>query len=183
MKSKFCFLVIIFLVASTSTIFADEIHTACKKGDLEKVKALIESKPSIINRMDTTGLTPLHYAAGYGQEDVVLFLLEKGADMKARTYNTWCLPMHLAAQDGHFKIVQIFLDRKIPANIIDKFGCTALHWTAGIALPGDGQRKTVAILLKAGADRDLVNSSGLTALELAEIRNNDRVVEELRKRK
>jgi ankyrin repeat protein len=183
MRFSVIFLMIFSLFLALSVpVVADEIHTACKNGDLEKVRALIGAKPSIVNRMDAEGLTPLHRAAGHGHREIVLLLIEKGADVKARTYNTWCLPMHLAAQDGHFDIVQIFLDRKVPVNIIDKFGCTALHWAAGGIVAGDGLRKTVVILLKAGADRDLSNSSGLTALELAEIRKNDNVAAELRRK-
>ncbi|KAJ8366165.1 hypothetical protein SKAU_G00149960 [Synaphobranchus kaupii] len=55
-----------------------ELFEACRNGDLERVKKLIN--PDNVNSRDTAGRksTPLHFAAGFGRRDVVDYLLQNG---------------------------------------------------------------------------------------------------------
>jgi ankyrin repeat protein len=60
-----------------------ELMAAAGKGDLAKVKDLVE-KGAYPNYHDTEGRTPLIEAVYGGHAEVVKFLLEKGADPNAR---------------------------------------------------------------------------------------------------
>ncbi|VDQ07720.1 unnamed protein product [Trichobilharzia regenti] len=65
--------------------FSGEIFDACRNGDVNLVKCLIETGINV-NLNDTSGRksTPLHFAAGYGRREVVSLLLEHNADVSAR---------------------------------------------------------------------------------------------------
>ena len=56
-----------------------EIHEAAKRGDLEKVKALLKENRALASSKDNTGRTPLHLAAQKGFKDVAELLRQHGA--------------------------------------------------------------------------------------------------------
>lgn len=59
------------------------IHAACKAGEVEKVRALLESDPTLINRRDDEGSTPLHHAVNSGSMELAGLLIDSGADIEA----------------------------------------------------------------------------------------------------
>jgi uncharacterized protein len=59
------------------------IHRAAAFGDAETVRSLLEADPSLINRGQRRGLTPLHCAVLGGSQDVVALLLDRGANIHA----------------------------------------------------------------------------------------------------
>ena len=56
---------------------------ACKFGDLEKVKQLLENGADV-NAGDKDDRTALMFAAGNGHKEVVELLIENGADVNAK---------------------------------------------------------------------------------------------------
>ena len=56
------------------------LRAACKRGDLEEVKWLLDAGAEI-NRANSKGSTPLYLAAAYGRKKVVRLLLEAGAEL------------------------------------------------------------------------------------------------------
>src|SRR5271170_4190594 len=73
-----------------------EIHEAAKKGDLEKVKALVSANHTLVSSKDDSGRTPLHWAAAGGYKELVQFLLDNKADPRAKDSNGET-PLDLAA--------------------------------------------------------------------------------------
>lgn len=59
----------------------EELVWACKNGDLDQVKAIVEKPGFDINAELLSGRNGLHFAADYGQKEVIEFLLSKGADI------------------------------------------------------------------------------------------------------
>lgn len=86
------------LVAS-SFAFCGEIHQAAKDGNLEKVKALLQTNPRLVSSKDEDGRTPLHWAAAGGHKDVVVFLLSNEADIRAKD-NSGETPYDLSTTHG-----------------------------------------------------------------------------------
>jgi ankyrin repeat protein len=48
----------------------DAIHWTVERGDVDAVKAVLEKDPGALERVDSSLLTPLHWAARRGHEEV-----------------------------------------------------------------------------------------------------------------
>ena len=57
---------------------------AAMRGDVQQIEELVRAHPELINERDTSGATPLHYAAFGGHRQAVQLLVQKGADVNAR---------------------------------------------------------------------------------------------------
>jgi len=72
-------------IARTTSVRPEdhEIHRAVVSGDLSRVGKLVEGDPSLANRGDSHGRTPLHLAVPGGSIDMVGCLIDHGADVNA----------------------------------------------------------------------------------------------------
>lgn len=59
----------------------EQLVWACKNGDMDQVKAIVEKPGFDVNKELLGGRNGLHFAADYGQKDVIKFLISKGADV------------------------------------------------------------------------------------------------------
>ena len=59
------------------------IHDACRNGDVDTVRELVSSNPSLVDADDNHNWRPIFHAALKQQVDVVRFLIESGADLSA----------------------------------------------------------------------------------------------------
>ena len=142
------------------------IHKAAYKGNLEKVKQIIEKHPTQINVQDSLGKTPLYFASTHGYKEIVEFLLAYGADSElANFYNE--RPLTKAAEFGHYDIVKILLEHGAKVNCKDDFDSTPLHDGAR-----KGNRQIVDILLLYGADINSKDKIDETPLHQAARRGN-----------
>ena len=62
---------------------AASIHEACRRGDVDAVRALIAADPAIVDVDDEHGWRPIFHAGLWRREPVVRLLLEAGADLAA----------------------------------------------------------------------------------------------------
>lgn len=67
----------LLLLAAKAHVYPSTLHQAAFKGDLQKIKANLKCG---IDKGDSKGLTPLHYAVIARQRKAVAYLLKKGAD-------------------------------------------------------------------------------------------------------
>uniref|UniRef100_A0AAR2IRU1 Poly [ADP-ribose] polymerase n=2 Tax=Pygocentrus nattereri TaxID=42514 RepID=A0AAR2IRU1_PYGNA len=139
-----------------------ELFEACRSGDLERVKKLLNT--ANVNSRDTAGRrsTPLHFAAGFGRRDVVDYLLEHGADVYARD-DGGLISLHNACSFGHAEVVSLLLHHGADANSRDNWNYTPLHEAAI-----KGKIDVCIVLLQHGAKPTVRNTDGRTALDLAE---------------
>ncbi|MCP5102719.1 MAG: hypothetical protein GY950_05050 [bacterium] len=192
MKRKTILLTIILLV-SVFSLTAAEIHQAAQRGDLGKVRALLEKDASLLNSEDNRKTTPLHFAASSGHKAVTRYLLTKGArvdhgDMDGDT------PLHWTADAGKVETARLLLDAGASLEAKNKNGYTPLYWavtrrhkemvnllwdtfyrpkptghinTAGISIhdaAGCGHNMLVTTMLEQGADVKTKNKYGGTFL-------------------
>jgi len=59
------------------------IHEACRRGDIEAVRALIAANPTTVDADDEHGWRPIFHAGLWRHENVVRLLIEAGADLAA----------------------------------------------------------------------------------------------------
>ena len=122
MVKRLAALILIGFCAVTG-VMAAEIHTASAKGDLVKVKALVDAKPALINAKDTDAATPPHHAVAKGHIEVVKFLISKNVNASAAK-NDGVTPLHVAAAFGEKDIAEILIKAKADVNAKDKKGRT-----------------------------------------------------------
>jgi uncharacterized protein len=75
-----------------------------------------------------------------------------------------------AAHLGHDEVVRILIEAGAPLNHINNLGWTALIEAVVLGDGGARHQKTVAHLIKAGADRSIADRNGVTPLEHAKQR-------------
>ena len=119
----------------------------------------------------SSGLSPLSYAATYGHEPLVRVLLEYNANVELSDERNHT-PLMKAAMRGHESIVQLLLHNGALVDQKDTEGSTALmHAASG------GRESTVRVLLAHNAGIESVNVWGRTPLLEASIKGYESVTQ------
>ena len=93
-----------------SAIIAESLLIAAEKGNIRVLELLLEYGHA--NMTNSTGYSPLHPAAYYGQKQACEFLLSRGADFEGDSSNLGIpSPLHLAAYGNHLEVVQLLARR------------------------------------------------------------------------
>lgn len=132
-----------------------QLFDSIKAGDLETLKPLIESDQSLVNMLNTSGITPLMLAISAGQDPICDFLLvQPDIDVNLRAHNGFAA-IHTAALFGRLHCLeQLLADPHVDINMRSKVGKTPLHMAAFA--------KDSAVLERLLADRRLdVNVASL----------------------
>jgi len=130
-------------------------------GIIEIVASLVEMEGYDINQMDSTGSTPLHWAARSGHEGVVKTLLGMDGANPDKPNNNGETPLWWAAYNGHEGVVKALLGRDdVNPDSPDNDGQTPLHWAAW-----NGHEEMVKMLLgRDGVNPDVLDNDGQTPL-------------------
>lgn len=64
-----------------------ELFMSCRRGEIDKVRYLVEHKEVSLNVRDKWDSTPLYYACLCGHEELVYYLLQNGARCEANTFD------------------------------------------------------------------------------------------------
>lgn len=153
------------------------LHYAADAGSSKIVELLI-SHGAKVTVADNDGLTALHRSARCGHENTTKLLLAQKVDLNALTLNGWTA-LHEAAYEGHANIVALLVDAGGDLNAIDRSGNTALHRAAGEGLEKNCSLGIIELLFSHGANPDIANEHGLTALHIAAKDGHDEIVESL----
>lgn len=171
------------------------IHDACRRGDIETVRKMVETDPSLVDADDKHKWRPIFHAAIERHVDVVRFLIESGADLSAHDGYV----LHYAGEvPGNKEIVALLvthgaldphvrpvddLSRQLLAALFlgDAVRVGAmLNLHAHLATTPDGHgdypihhasrngdTEIVRLLIQCGADANVVNDRGHTVLYCA----------------
>nr|XP_054762832.1 uncharacterized protein LOC129269368 [Lytechinus pictus] len=137
------------------------IHECCKKGDLDRVKALIKLKPELKDTPDERGWTPLHCSTSSGNVDIVKWLIVNDVNVNMLTptgYNG----MHQAAMNGHVNIMMVLAAMGVEINCKTVDQQTPLHLAAM-----SGHIDSCRWLVANKACEDCEDIMGRSALDLA----------------
>lgn len=116
-----------------------DIFSACFLGDLDRVAALLEEEPGLVNAHDPAcdllPVTPLHHAVHAGHERVVRFLFERGAETGVNSTPL----VNYAADRGRTGLVRLLLEKGADTS---RVGCG--RWVL--------EPEMAALLIAHGAD-------------------------------
>ncbi|VUC26067.1 unnamed protein product [Clonostachys rosea] len=130
------------------------------------VFGLLLRHPSIdIYAIDSSGRTPLWWAASGGPEISTRLLLERGAGVHINKQDIqgWA-PLHVAANRQRLEVMEYLLGHPdIDPNLANQNGCTALH----IAVFGNDVQAVTELLAHPKIDRTLKTNDRQTALAIA----------------
>ena len=128
------------------------------------------------NARDLQRFDTLTIAAVNNDIELLKIALEAGADARAIAGNYDGTALIAASHLGHAEIVKALIAAKAPLDHVNSMGWTALIMCVVL---GNGSKEhiaTVEALVKAGADVDIKDRSGRTALEHARARRYEDMV-------
>ncbi|RDW62024.1 hypothetical protein BP6252_11457 [Coleophoma cylindrospora] len=133
---------------------------AAYNGHQTVAQLLLDTNKVDADLRDNRDRTPLSWAAKQGHEAVVQLLLNTDkVDADPRDKDGWT-PLSWAADYGYEAVLQLLLNTNtVDVDSRDKDGRTPLSWAAGY-----GDEAVVQLLFNHGADIDVANTSGCTAL-------------------
>jgi ankyrin repeat protein len=137
-----------------------EIHKAVTKGNQNKVAALLNDHPELLESKDNLGRTPLYLAVAHNQLEIAELLLANGADVNTRDPQEHTPLIQAIWVYNHDKMVRLLLAKGADVNLPDKWGMTALAYAAK-----QGQVEDAKILIANDANINFV--SGMTPLYFA----------------
>ncbi len=120
-------------------------------GDYAEVKRLIEEGADI-NVHDEYGWTVLIYASVHGHTDIARLLIDEGADVNVQAISGRNVPNGYYTLFGGYQHVSI------------EEGALLARHTALIAASSRGHPEIVKLLIEAGADINVQDEEGFTAL-------------------
>jgi len=118
--------------------------------------------------------TPIMIASAEGHEEIVSILIQAGANVNAKNElgkTSLIFPAHY----GYFSIAEMLLENGATTDDV----ANDTGWSALIAASLNGHRDIVRLLLAHGADQNIRDNSGKTALMWAEEQGHRRVARTL----
>ncbi|XP_026290950.1 ankyrin repeat family A protein 2 [Frankliniella occidentalis] len=143
------------------------LHERAGQGEITEAELEQESKT---DSPDENGLTPLMWAAAYGQLSTVQLFLKHGAQID-KLGPEGETPLLLAAAAGHHDVVRLLLNEGAAVNHADDIGNTAIMYAAH----GDHPHCVNELLLQ-GADFSATNENGDTAYTMV-VRSNSHLAQ------
>ena len=163
------------LTAAPGPAVAGPLHDAARAGDRALLAQLLRDGANI-DEQDETGETALIAAALAGNGKVIDQLLVAGADASIRDNNGLSV-LHAAAAGGDAEGVHLLLGEAYHSQRVDiddkenERGITPL-----IAAVEASEGDIVAYLVSLGADKEIVDKDGSTALTIAGKKDHDKIV-------
>jgi ankyrin repeat protein len=165
----FCLAALVFFIGGATFAFSEPIHDAARKGDVKKVKAILQADPKAVSVKDKNGDTPLHLAALHGQLEAAQVLLDAGAEVNAKNNYGPFTP-------GDFWQQISTNNHQDPVVMLNVHGEDARYMKNGytpldLAEFSINHKKMVELLVSKGADVNAQAASGATPLFWAVMRN------------
>jgi len=125
------------------------------------------------NKFKVIDPTPFLYAAAHGQAEILNRLIQEKPDLEIRNFygGNALIP---AAEKGHYETAKLLLEKtNIDVNFVNYLGWTALLEVVLLSKNRSMQLKMAKLLLEHGADINIKDNNGVSALVHVRINNNE----------
>ncbi|KAG8631722.1 hypothetical protein KVT40_000862 [Elsinoe batatas] len=148
------------------------LHEATRFAKHQIVHVLLKEKDVKPDLMSQSKECALHIAAQYGHLNIIQLLLDSRANPNLAGADGWTA-IHFAIHGNHDRVLFTLLNNPRRANVDARntYGDTGLH-----AAAEKGEFRLADILIRAGATLSLQNSAGLSPLEVAIVKRNEKFV-------
>ena len=154
------------------------VFEAAATGQIDRVRALIQQDPALVNSYSPDGFAPLSLAAFFGHAETVDVLLAAGAEVSAPSRETMKLtPLASALAAGHNQIARTLIEHGAQVNAKGDTDVTPLHTAAA-----RGNIEAATFLLEHGADINATTTDGKKPITYAQERNHPEMVDFLKNR-
>jgi ankyrin repeat protein len=147
---------------------------AIQENSVKTVDYLINAKGIDLNQPNMSNETPLMFAALYGQLSLVKILVDQKQVPVNRSGWT---PLHYACTNGNYDIALFLLDKGAAVDALSPNETTPLMMAIRA-----GNIQLARLLLDRGADIRLRNQQGYSAIDAAELFNQEEIQKGLRAR-
>ena len=144
------------------------LYIALREPSLKAAAVLIDFPKTNVEWRTPQDESPLMMAALKGHTAVVRKLIERDAHVNKPGW----APLHYAATGGHLEIIALLLEHHAFIDAESPNGTTPLMMAAHYGTP-----EAVKLLLQEGADPNMKNQLGLTAIDFARRANRGDVAE------
>jgi len=135
------------------------MHSACKVGNLEIVKYLIEYGCDIYS--SEYGTSPIFYTLKEGDFEFAKYLIEKGAKIECQDKDR-LRPIHYAIKYSSFEIIKLLIEKGAEIESQDKNGLGPMHYA--LMYPNF---EIVKYLIEKGARIESENRNGIPPIHYA----------------
>ncbi len=144
------------------------LYMAVEKNRIEAVKLLV-SEGASVNAQARDMDTPWLLAGALGRAEILRLLMAHGPDLSIRNRfgGNALIP---ACEKGHVEAVRVLLDTAIDLDHVNALGWTCLLEVALLSDGGGRHQEVARLVLKAGANPNIPDKKGMTALQHAEVR-------------
>ena len=118
-----------------------------------------------VNTVDSGGRTLLMQATIEKNHDLMKILIEHNADVNIRDQRQWTA-LHFAAQNYDFVSTKLLVENQADLNALDDYGNSVI--SRALFSSKHQSPLLIKLLLEKGADPSLKNTSGISALNLAQ---------------
>jgi ankyrin repeat protein len=151
------------------------LHVAVYRKHHEAARALLRLGANP-NTFDAQRYDIVTIAAVQNDIEMLNIALQNGASARNVTTPADSTALITAAHLGHVEVVRILIAHKAPLDHVNARGWTALHEAVALGNGGPNHVATVEALVKAGADTDIKDRQGATALSYARQRRYNEMI-------
>ena len=143
----------------------------CDKVDI--IQSMIKSFPELVEELDDSGRSPLHYAAAGGSVEAFVELMNFPKLNIDATAKDGSSVLHIASFNGRLELVAYIVDNYPSVlNFVDNSGKTALHHAAA-----GGSVEVFSVLLQTGLSPKTTTNDGQTVLHIAAYNGRQSIVD------